>query len=81
MIRQRPGQIATVIIALLLFVFIAYPLGSVLVESFVISGPMTVFEHREMTQKALDLMEPKAAFKIQIEGANKAVAGHEAGRA
>jgi iron(III) transport system permease protein len=60
MIRHIPGQIATVIIALILFVFIAYPLGSVLVESFAVSGPMTVFELRKMTQEALDLMEPKA---------------------
>ena len=60
MIRQIPGQIATVIIALILFVFIAYPLGSVLVESFAVSKPMTVFELREMTLEALDLMEPKA---------------------
>ncbi|MCH8138136.1 MAG: iron ABC transporter permease, partial [Proteobacteria bacterium] len=63
MIRQIPGQVATVIIGLILFVFVAYPLGSVLVESFVVSGPMTVFEIREMTLDALDLMEPKAREK------------------
>jgi iron(III) transport system permease protein len=60
MIRQIPGQVATVIIGLILFVFVAYPLGSVLVESFAVSGPMTVFELREMTLDALDLMEPEA---------------------
>ncbi|MCH8096694.1 MAG: iron ABC transporter permease [Proteobacteria bacterium] len=64
MIRQIPGQVATVIIGLILFVFVAYPLGSVLVESFVVSGPMTVFELREMTLDALDLMEPKARQKV-----------------
>ena len=64
MIRQIPGQVATVIIGLILFVFVAYPLGSVLVESFVVSGPMTVFELREMTLDALDLMEPKAREKV-----------------
>ncbi|MCH8196639.1 MAG: iron ABC transporter permease [Proteobacteria bacterium] len=63
MIRQIPGQVATVIIGLILFVFVAYPLGSVLVESFVVSGPMTVFEIRQMTLDALDLMEPKAREK------------------
>ena len=63
MIRQIPGQVATVIIGLILFVFVAYPLGSVLVESFAVSGPMTVFELREMTLDALDLMEPKAREK------------------
>ena len=63
MIRQIPGQVATVVIGLILFVFVAYPLGSVLVESFVVSGPMTVFEIREMTLDALDLMEPKAREK------------------
>ena len=64
MIRQIPGQVPTVIIGLILFVFVAYPLGSVLVESFVVSGPMTVFELREMTLDALDLMEPKARQKV-----------------
>ncbi|TDI60222.1 MAG: iron ABC transporter permease [Alphaproteobacteria bacterium] len=63
MIRQIPGQVATVIIGLILFVFVAYPLGSVLVESFAVSGPMTVFELREMTLDALDLMEPKTREK------------------
>lgn len=63
MIRHIPGHLATAIIALILFVFVAYPLGSVLVESFAVSGPMTVFELREMTREALDLMDPQAREK------------------
>ena len=58
MIRHVPGYLAALIAAVLLFVFIAYPLGSVLVESFAVSGPMSVFELREMTLKALDHLDP-----------------------
>ena len=58
MIRHVPGYLAALIAALLLFVFIAYPLGSVLIESFAVSGPMSVFELREMTLKALDRLDP-----------------------
>ncbi len=63
MIRQIPGQVATVIIGLILFVFIAYPLGSVLVEGFEVSGKMTVFEMRKMTLDALELMDPQKREK------------------
>ncbi len=58
MIRHVPGYLAALIAAVLLFVFIAYPLGSVLIESFAVSGPMSVFELREMTLKALDRLDP-----------------------
>ncbi len=58
MIRHVPGYLAALIVAVLLFVFIAYPLGSVLVESFAVSGPMSVFELRKMTLKALDRLDP-----------------------
>ncbi len=58
MTRHLPGYLAALIAAVLLFVFIAYPLGAVLVESFSVSRPMSVFELREMTLKALDRMDP-----------------------
>ncbi len=58
MIRHVPGYLAALIAAVLLFVFIAYPLGSVLIESFAVSRPMSVFELREMTLKALDRLDP-----------------------
>ncbi|MEE8139466.1 MAG: iron ABC transporter permease [Alphaproteobacteria bacterium] len=48
----------TVLVALLLSVFIAYPLGSVLVESFSISGPLPLPKLRQITLDALDKMEP-----------------------
>ncbi len=53
MMRHFAGYVVTVIVALLLIVFIAYPLGAVLFESFVVEKPMSVFELRSMTQKAL----------------------------
>ena len=42
MTRHVPGYLAALVTAVLLFVFIAYPLGAVLVESFSVSGPMSV---------------------------------------
>ncbi len=63
MMRHLPGHVATFIAGLVLFVFIAYPLGSVLVESFVVTGPMTVFELRKMTLDGLELMDPQAREK------------------
>ena len=42
MIRQIPRALASAVVALILIVFIAYPLGSVLVESFSVSGPMSL---------------------------------------
>ncbi len=61
--RRLPGHVATFIAGLVLFVFIAYPLGAVLVEGFVVSEPMTVFELRKMTLDALELIEPQAREK------------------
>ncbi len=58
MIRHVPGYLATLVAAVLVFVFIAYPLGSVLLESFAVSRPMSVFELRELTRDALDRMDP-----------------------
>ena len=64
MIRQIPGHVATIIVGLILFVFIAYPLGSVLVEGFKVSAPMTVSELRKMTLGALELIDPPAREKL-----------------
>ena len=63
MIRQIPGHVATIIVGLILFVFIAYPLGLVLVEGLRVSAPMTVFELRKMTLDALESLDPQAREK------------------
>ena len=64
MMRRIPGHVVAIIVGLLLFVFIAYPLGSVLVEGFKLSGPMTVFELRKMTLDSLELMDPQVREKM-----------------
>ncbi len=61
--RRIPGYVASLAVALLLFVFIAYPIGSVLVESFSVEGPMSVFELRALTQDALEKLEPATREK------------------
>ena len=61
--RRIPGYIASLVVALLLFVFIAYPIGSVLVESFSVERPLTVFELRQLTQDALDRLDQGAREK------------------
>jgi iron(III) transport system permease protein len=62
-VRRIPGYIASLVVALLLFVFIAYPIGSVLVESFSVERPLTVFELRQLTQDALDKLDQQARKK------------------
>ena len=62
----------TVLVALLLGVFIAYPLGSVLVESFSVSNPLPLPELREMTLDALDEMEPENREKTFTRWVRKA---------
>jgi iron(III) transport system permease protein len=52
--RHGAGWIASSLIALLLGLFIAYPIGAVLVESVVISGPMPLPRLKEVTEAALD---------------------------
>ena len=44
MIRQISGYTATFVVGLLLFVFVAYPIGAVLTESFAVETPMSVFD-------------------------------------
>ena len=63
MIRQISGYTATLVVGLLLFVFVAYPIGAVLVESFVVESPMSVFELRSMTLEALDRLPPETREK------------------
>jgi iron(III) transport system permease protein len=59
MIRRIPKYVASAVVALILFVFIAYPLGAVLIESFSVSEPMALTDLRAMTLDALDSLEEK----------------------
>ena len=61
--RRIPGYIASLVVGFLLLVFIAYPIGSVLVESFSVERPLTVFELRQLTQNALDRLDQGAREK------------------
>ena len=63
MMRQLPGYLATLVVALLLGLFIVYPLGAVLVESFVVSGPIPLTELRAMTLEALSRLDPETRDK------------------
>lgn len=58
MARHLPGYVATTVVALLLAVFIAVPLGAILTESVSVSRPMTLVELRAMTVAALDRLDP-----------------------
>ena len=69
--RHFAGYSATVLVALLLSVFIAYPLGSVLVESFSVSGPLPLPELRQITLNALDKMEPEEREKSMARWVKK----------
>lgn len=55
--RHLPGYLAALGVALLLGVFIAYPLGGVLVESVQVNKPMPGAEMRDMTLDALGKMQ------------------------
>ena len=57
--RNIPGIVLSAIVAAVLVLFIAYPLGTVLVESFVIRGPMTLERMSAVTKDALDAMPPQ----------------------
>lgn len=57
--RHLPGYIAAAVIGLLLLVFIAVPIGSVLIESFVVSGPLPLGQLKAVTVEALDKLDPK----------------------
>ncbi len=53
-LRHLPGIVLSAVVTLLLAIFIAYPIGAVLVESFVISGPMPPAQLKAATSAALD---------------------------
>jgi iron(III) transport system permease protein len=57
-IRHLPGYAATAVLGLLLFVFIALPIGMVLVESVRLAGPIPLPELARITHTALDRLEP-----------------------
>lgn len=56
LLRRLPGITAASIVALLLLVFIAIPVGLVLVKSFDNSGPLPHWRLAEITEEALALM-------------------------
>ncbi|MGO4739245.1 ABC transporter permease [Bosea sp. 2KB_26] len=64
LLRQLPRALASGIVTLLLLVFIGVPIGAVLVNSFVISGPMPPARLRAVTVDALDRLptEDRAAL-------------------
>ncbi len=57
--RDVPGMALTLIVTVLLGLFIAYPIASVLRESFVISGPMSNQRLKEITIEALAAFPPE----------------------
>ncbi len=54
--RGLPGGLVTGLVALLVAVFIAWPIGAVLRQSVVISGPLPEWRLKEITVQALDLL-------------------------
>jgi iron(III) transport system permease protein len=52
--RRAPSALVTAVVVLLLALFIAYPIGAILSESVVISGPMPPHRLKEVTRDALD---------------------------
>lgn len=66
LLRQLPRGLVSGIVALLLIVFIGVPIGAVLIESFVISGPMPPARLKTVTAEALGrLPEPESAALIR----------------
>jgi iron(III) transport system permease protein len=57
-IRHLPGYAATAALGMLLFVFIALPIGMVLVESVRLAGPIPLPELARITRDALDRLDP-----------------------
>ncbi|MET3899258.1 iron(III) transport system permease protein [Devosia sp. UYZn731] len=56
LVRKLPGGIAATLVALLLLVFIAVPVGLVLIKSFDNSGPLPHWRLAALTQEALALL-------------------------
>jgi iron(III) transport system permease protein len=58
-IRHLPAYSATAVLGVLLFVFIALPVGMVLFESFKLAGPIPLDDLAQITRQALDRLEPQ----------------------
>lgn len=58
-LRRVPGYAAAAVLGLLLFVFIALPIGMVLIESVRLAGPMPVSELARLTERGLDRLDPE----------------------
>ena len=70
--RDFPGLVLSFAVAAILVLFIAYPLSTVLTESFAIRGPMSVQRLSAVTEDALDAMpsrERQAAVSQWMESA------------
>ncbi|NIO08116.1 MAG: hypothetical protein GTO40_09000, partial [Deltaproteobacteria bacterium] len=62
--RYLSSYVTTLIVGLLVIVFIAIPFGSVLVESFSVSGPLPLPELRAMTLDALERLDSESRDKM-----------------
>ncbi|MSO92920.1 MAG: iron ABC transporter permease [Rhodospirillales bacterium] len=72
LLRHLPGYAAALLVGALLFVFIVVPLGSVLVQSFYVSGPYALPELKEKISAALDRIddaERESSLKRWVETA------------
>lgn len=58
-LRQLPSHATTAVIGVLLLVFIALPIGMVLVESVRLAGPIPLTDLAGITQQALDKLTPE----------------------
>lgn len=58
LLRHLPRTVVTGVVALLLTIFIAVPIGTVLLESFVISGPMPPLRLKAVTMEAVAELPP-----------------------
>ena len=56
--RRLPGALASLLIGLPVLLFIAVPIGAMLVRSLAVDHPMPLAELRQVTLEALDLLEP-----------------------
>ena len=65
-LRHAPGGVLSLVVLAVLGLFIAVPIGAVLKESLVVSGPMSVHRLQEVTAEALALMpEDKRVAAIE----------------
>ena len=57
-VRHIPGYVATALLGLLLFIFIALPIGMVLIESVRLAGPIPLSELSRVTKSGLERLDP-----------------------